>query len=210
MCRCNKPPYSLANVPRITLLFGLFSISHLLSVRNDSSCMPQCCFCVWDHLVTKRSLSLCSIVRRCHRLVWPSWLHCPRVSPTKGLAWTLLVATSAPQRCCHSAGLIPFPGNYWATWRREEVQTLSAPSCSGSQEQVLLTTLPGRRPRYDQEQRLSTWGNGLKHTAYPTVVCFSRISKHIHHVHFLGFTWMDNPLDSSLSHLIYFGFIMWV
>lgn len=127
------------------------AFSHLFSVRNSSSCMSQCCFCVSDHLVTKRSLSLRSTLRQCHRLVWPSWLRCPRVSPTKELAWTLPVATSAPQRCCHSAGLIPFPRNYWATWRKEEVQTLSAPSCSSSQGQVLLTTLPGRRPRYDPE-----------------------------------------------------------
>lgn len=150
-----NPPYFLANIPSINLLFKLFCIKHspicLFSVRNTSSCMPQCCFCVSDHLVTKRSLSLRSILRQCHRLVWPSWLRCPRVSPTKELAWTLLIATSAPQRCCHSAGLIRFPRNYWATWRKEEVQTLSAPSCSGSQGQVLLTMLLGRRHRYDPE-----------------------------------------------------------
>lgn len=127
------------------------AFSHLFSVRNYSSCMPQCCFCVSDHLVTNQSLSLHSSLRQCHRLVWLSWLRCPRVSPTKELAWTLLIATSAPQRCCHSAGLIPFPRNYWATWQKEEVQTLSAHSCSSSQGQVLLTMLPGRRPRCDPE-----------------------------------------------------------
>lgn len=49
-------------------------------------------------------------------------------------------------------------------------------------------------------------GNQLKQTTYPTVVCFSRIKKHIHHVHFLGFTWMGNPLESSLPNLI----LLWV
>lgn len=57
---------------------------------------------------------------------------------------------------------------------------------------------PGAQTLY-----LSKW---VKLTACPTVVCFSRIKKNIHHVHFLGFTWMDNPLDFSLFLLI----LLWV
>lgn len=170
--RCNKPQ----------------AVSHLFPVRNNSSCIWLYCVCVPEPLVTKPSPSLCSIVRRCHGLAWPSWLHCPPVSPTKELAWTLPIATSAPQRYCHTTGLIPYPRNYWATWRKGEAQTLPAPSCSGSQGQVSLIMLQGRRPRYDQECRLFIQVNGLKLKACPTVVCFSRIKKNIHHVHFLGFT----------------------
>lgn len=48
--------------------------------------------------------------------------------------------------------------------------------------------------------------DGLKLMPSPAVVCFSRIKKNIHHVHFLGFTWMDNPLDFSLFRLI----LIWV
>lgn len=142
--------YCLSTISSITLLFCI----RQPVISSQSQIIPAACFFVCDPLVTKRSPSLCSVVRRCHRLVWLSWLQCPPVSPTKELAWTHLFATSAPQRCCRSAGLAPFPQNYWPTWRKGEVQTASAPSCSGSQGQVSLIVLQGRRPRCDQERRL--------------------------------------------------------
>lgn len=129
----------------------------------------MCCRCITlflsynsrvEVILWRSVLCLCSIVRRCHRLVWPSWPRCPHVSPTKEPAWTLLVATSVPWRCCLSAGLIPSPRNFWATWRKEEVQTPSTPSCSGSQGPVSLTTPQGRRPRCDQEHRLCAGWTG--------------------------------------------------
>lgn len=161
--------------------------------------------CVWFCLVTMPPHSLCRFRRCCRGAPWPSRLHCPLVDPAKERTQTVLSATLAPWKWCQSHGLIRFPRNFWPILQKGEGETcaLSAPTSSGCQGQDLPTTLRGRRPRC--ECRLWKYLMGWNIEYIPQCVqprCASqgsRISrekyKHVHRVHFLGYTWMDDPLD---------------
>lgn len=150
---------------------------------------------------------LCRLTRQCHGIAWSSSLRRRLVFSTKERAQAPLTASLAPWRCCHSASLIPFPRNYWLTWLKVECQTcaLSVPTCSDCQGQVSPTTLQDQRLQCENEFRISDYANeshGLNRTVNPTMCDQELHLKHqgfldkpVHHVHFLGCTWMDNPLD---------------
>lgn len=153
------------------------------------------------------------MTRSCRGLVWPRWLHCPRVGPTKARARTPLTSTSAPRKPCRSAGLIPFLRNYWSTWRKVEGPTcaLSAPSCSASQGRDLPSVPQGPRPPCEHKHGHETESHvdlvGWQHKVHQPLVVWqrsitikgSRIYKQTrfhahppprwaHHVHFLWTT----------------------
>lgn len=134
------------------------------------------------------STSVCRIARSCRRVVWPSWLHCPLIDPTKAQAQTPLTSTSVLSTRFLSAGLIPCPRNYWPTWRKVEGQTCArwAPTCSVCQGLDLPTTLRGQRHQCEH----SVWVLLAKRYSIQdiprcvTEICSSRIkdllNKHVH------------------------------
>lgn len=165
------------------------------------------------------STSLCRITGSCRGVVWLSWLHCPLIDPTKAQAQTPLTFTSVLSTRCPSAGLIPYPRNSWPTWQKVEGQTCApwAPTCSVCRELDLPTTLRGQRPQCEHKhslwvlldnkysgkdfircvtkKRSAAQGSKIYKTNMFTHIKSRSALCGVHPVHFLGYTWVDNPLD---------------